>query len=375
MKPFRDGCRLFLGLAAAALILPACGHTHSGGVVNAPGVLQFLAATVQVDEEVAGGTVTLTVTRTGGSAGAVSVDYVTVVGSAGAGDFTAIATSTLNWLDGEAVAKSFTVSITPDAIPEGSEFFTAELSNATGSATIGPVLVCAVEILDTVDSPTSGVLQFSAASYPTAEGVNVTVTVTRTGGSTDAISVEVDINGGTAAGADYTDPPFPVTLNWGAGVGTAQSFDIAIVDDAIGAADAPVETILLLLQNPQNVTNPGLNLPVLGTTDDTSVNITDSDNTGTVAFTASAFTVAENSTPGTITVTRSGGTQGAASVEVSVTVAGTTAVGGGVDYNDLVPNPFVATWADGVGGDVDIFIGIVDRALSFAFEALIRMLG
>ncbi len=357
MRRFIDGVRLSLGLAVAALVLPACGSSSSSSAAALPGVLQFLSATIQVDEDDVAGIVTLTVTRTGGSSGAVSVDWATTVGSAGAADFTG-ASSTLTWAAGETADKSFTVNIATDALVEGSEFFSATLSNASGGATLGAITTAAVEILDVLDSPVSGVLQFSAATFPTAEGVVAIVTVLRTGGTTDDITVDVDLDGGggtAASPADYTDPGFPVTLSWAAGNNSPQTFNISIADD--GVDGAAVETILLTLLNP---TSSGT-LPALGTTQTAAVEITDGDAVGVMAFTTNAFSIAEDGTTGILTVTRSAGTLGAASVEVSVAVGG-TAVGGGVDYS--FTSPVLVSWAAGEGGPKDVNVSIVDDLTS-----------
>ena len=78
--------------------------------VAQPGTIALTSATYSVGE--AGPTVTITATRTGGSDGAVSVDYATSDGTATAGsDYTA-ASGTLNWSDGDAANKTFNISIT-----------------------------------------------------------------------------------------------------------------------------------------------------------------------------------------------------------------------------------------------------------------------
>src|SRR5262249_28623103 len=83
----------------------------------ANGQLQFSATGYSVNEWA--GTATITVTRTGGSDGPVSVDYVFGGGSATAGqDYTA-ASGTLLWAAGDSSSKSFTVPILEDTLVEG----------------------------------------------------------------------------------------------------------------------------------------------------------------------------------------------------------------------------------------------------------------
>ncbi len=97
-----------------------------------PGTLQFSAATYSVDE--GGTTAIITVTRTGGSNGGASVDYATSDGTATEGDDYTAASDTLNWADGDANSKTFTVSITDDLVVEDNEIVNLTLSNPTGCA-------------------------------------------------------------------------------------------------------------------------------------------------------------------------------------------------------------------------------------------------
>jgi hypothetical protein len=84
------------------------------------GSLQFSSATYSVGES--GGTSTITVTRTGGSSGTVTVDYATVAGGTATGGASCTAgidyittSGTLTFLDAE-VSKTFNVSICNDAV-------------------------------------------------------------------------------------------------------------------------------------------------------------------------------------------------------------------------------------------------------------------
>ena len=101
----------------------------------APGTLQFSAPTYSVNE--AGGTATITVTRTGGATGPVAVSYTTADGSATAGADYTPASGTLSWASGDTTAKTFAIAITNDAVVEGAEAVLLSLMNPTGGASLG----------------------------------------------------------------------------------------------------------------------------------------------------------------------------------------------------------------------------------------------
>ena len=120
MTPFRRSLRalaargILLALTAAAV--PACKHksSHAG-----PGSLGFSAPVFTANES--GTTVTITVTRTDGSVGAVTVDFFTGNGSATTGNDFISSSGQLSWADGEMGDRTFTVPITSDATVEGED--------------------------------------------------------------------------------------------------------------------------------------------------------------------------------------------------------------------------------------------------------------
>ena len=122
---------------------------NSGGPGGNPGELQLSAASYSVAEDVA--SLSVTVTRTNGSEGDVSVDYSTSDGSASAGQDYAASTGTLTLLDGE-TSQSFAIAILDDAEYEGDESFNLSLANATGGALIGNPSSATATISDN-DSP------------------------------------------------------------------------------------------------------------------------------------------------------------------------------------------------------------------------------
>jgi hypothetical protein len=107
--------------------------------------LGFVASLVKASE--LAGTIKVPVRRTGGSSGAVSVDYATGPGSAVSGsDYTATA-GTLSWADGDTTDKSVTIAIAADTPVEASESFTLNLTNPSAGANLATSQI-EIQILD-----------------------------------------------------------------------------------------------------------------------------------------------------------------------------------------------------------------------------------
>ena len=141
------GCREAFAVRGAGIFARSGARTSATneGVVesffavkpaNFPGLVQ-LTQTAQTVVE--GSAAVVTVSRTEGSFGEVSVNYATSNGTATAGaDYTA-ATGTVTWANGDTTDKTFTVLTTTDAIVEAPETFTVTLSNAVSAALGGPL--------------------------------------------------------------------------------------------------------------------------------------------------------------------------------------------------------------------------------------------
>ncbi|WP_022976195.1 choice-of-anchor D domain-containing protein [Nevskia ramosa] len=110
------------------------------------GALAFSASAVSVDENA--GTLTVTVQRSGGQAGAVGIHYVTVNGSALAGADYAATAGDLSWSAGDAADKTFTIPIVWDSLAERSENFRIELSAPTGGVKLNNPKVQRVTIVN-----------------------------------------------------------------------------------------------------------------------------------------------------------------------------------------------------------------------------------
>lgn len=117
----------------------------------AHGSLQLGATSYTVGE--AAGTVAITLTRTGGSDGAVGVRFATSNGSAVAGsDYTGVGT-TVSWADRDSASKTVRVTILNDTRIDGPESFKVTLSGATGAGPGSPAQA-SVNITDNEILPT-----------------------------------------------------------------------------------------------------------------------------------------------------------------------------------------------------------------------------
>ena len=299
-----------------------------------PGQFQFNNAIYSVGE--GGGQITITVTRTGGSDGAASVNYATSNGSATAGSDYNAAAGTLNFANGE-TSKTFTITITDDSLFEGNETVNLALTNPTGGATLGSPTTATLTIMENDPQPQPGQFQFSNSAYSVAEnGGLLTITVTRTNGSSGAVSVNYATTNGTAtAGSDYTAGVG--TLNFADGE-TSKTFTVTILNDTVVEGN---ETFTIALSSPTGGA-------VLGSPTTTTVTITDDDSiqpgAGKFRLDATAYTVSEGAGTITVTVQRYDGSTGTVTVECYTHVAGTAPYAGASDYQPTVE---VLTFAAG----------------------------
>jgi hypothetical protein len=121
--------------------------------------IQFTQSNFPVTEDVA--VVTLNLSRTGDTSGAVTVDYATADGTASERSDYTTALGTLRFAAGE-ITKSITILVNEDSKVEGPETFTVTLSNPTGGATLSCVNATAtISITDDASEPTTNVIDDS----------------------------------------------------------------------------------------------------------------------------------------------------------------------------------------------------------------------
>jgi Ca2+-binding RTX toxin-like protein len=110
------------------------------------GTLQFSSATYSAKEN--DGEVRITITRTNGADGEVSMDYTTAPGTATeSADYT-FTDGSLTFANGHAESQTFTVPIIDDTDVEGSETINLSLINPDGGATLSAPNTAVLTIVD-----------------------------------------------------------------------------------------------------------------------------------------------------------------------------------------------------------------------------------
>ncbi|MFK7997479.1 MAG: Calx-beta domain-containing protein, partial [Granulosicoccus sp.] len=321
---------------------PAMATVVINDVFNGePGTVQFVSDTLSVDET--DEELTISVSRTGGSDGALSVNFATSAGSATSGEDFASTSGTLTWEDGDGSPKSFTVAIVADSVSEESELFSATLSDATpfGDESIGAPATVEITINniepapepEPEPAPEPGTVQFVSDTATVDESAGtISVSVARTGGSDGAVSVSYEsIEGSAVAGDDFE--PISGQLQWADGEDDVRILTIAISVDDLVEVDEQFQVVL---------NNALPDETVLG--EPATLNLTIADDSvappGVLAFTTTAVTVAEADSIVELQVSRTEGSAG----EVSV---GYTTIARSADEADFQATSGRLYWADG----------------------------
>lgn len=102
---------------------------------NTAGSIQFSTLSAAVTED--SGNTQIIVHRSGGSAGAVEVNYAATAGSAAINSDYQLAVGTLSWADGESGGKTISLAVIDDNEIESDETIVVTLSNPTNGAVLG----------------------------------------------------------------------------------------------------------------------------------------------------------------------------------------------------------------------------------------------
>ncbi|MDM8567223.1 Calx-beta domain-containing protein [Candidatus Halobeggiatoa sp. HSG11] len=312
-----------------------------------PGVIQFSApADYKAAKDV--GNITLNVNRVYSKQGQVQVDYSTQDGTARVDtDYTAI-NGTLQWNDGDMSSKKITIPILATSQPE--KTLIVNLSNPTGKASLGAFPTANIQIVDSLSNPGTvippgGIIQFSAQEYQLSEDDgSVTITVTRTGNSKEAVEVFYTTENDTADNQDYV--AIKNSLSWVANETESKTFQINIYDDGLIEDN---ETVSLRLFNLTGKAELGPN---------STANLTIFDNDATtIKLSANNYQVNENDKAVTITATREGGKVD--QIMLAYETENITATAG-LDYTATSASSGILMWVSGDSGEKTFTIPIYD---------------
>jgi len=291
--------------------------------------------------------VSVSVNRSGGDVGATTVTYATADGTAVAGNDYTKTQGVLEWADGDSTAKSFSVPISNAKPFSGDKTFQIGLSNATSGAMIktGDATVTIVGS----SSAAVGTLQLSAANYSAAQSSgSLKITVNRTGGSNGAASVTYSTKNGTAvAGTDFTGASG--TLTWAAGDAAAKTFTVAISNATPFTGS---KTFSVSLSSPS--AGATVSSPATATV---AISGSGSAPVGSLQLTASSYAVNQSAGTLTVSVSRTGGSNGATSISYGTTNG--TAVAG----TDFTAASGTLQWANGETANKSFSIPISNATL------------
>jgi ribosomal protein L35AE/L33A len=333
-------------------------------LARGPGTIKFDEATFEVAESA--GQAVITVERSGGEDGAVTVHYATSDGTATAGqDYTA-ASGTLSWAAGDETRKTFTVPITDDATAEPVETIHLTLSSPTGGATIDSARGTSDLLILASDggsggggddnggddgghnggaAGTAGTIKFDQSDFQVLEnGGQAVVTVERSHGEHGAVTVHYATSDGTAtAGQDYTATSG--TLSWADGDGSNKVILVPILDDT---ATEGTETVQLTLSAPTGGASLDgerstalLSILEGGRSGDDNGDDHNHSLPGTIKFDERSFQAIESAGVARVAVERSGGDHGVVSVRFQ------TADGSAKAGEDYTVVSTILTWANG----------------------------
>lgn len=290
---------------------------------STPGTIDVDASSTVLE----GSDATVTLTRSVGTDGTVMVDYKTISGTAIETDYTPTS-GTAVFLPGE-TEKTITITTASDSLEsEGDEQFTFVIENPIGGASLGTTTTHTVTITDNV--PDYGTIEFSTLSQTVNEGDTVSIIVTRTG-SAGIVTVDYATVSGTAISTDFVEESGVLTFAEG---DTSETITIQTTPDEIEELTAEYFTVEL--SNPQG--GASLNSSADVHTVTISAEST-TPNYGTIEFASASQTVTEGDAV-TITVSRTGGSDGEVRVDYATAI-------GSADSSDFTAASGTLIFADG----------------------------
>ncbi|MEP9360968.1 Calx-beta domain-containing protein [Sphingomonas sp. KR3-1] len=286
-----------------------------------------------------------TVTRTGGTSAAASVEYgVDLDGTAASSDLApgAVLSGTVDFAAGE-TTKTISVAVKGDTTVEANETLSAHLYALSENAIVDDGDAIGTIVNDDV-LPSHISISDASVVEGNSGTSNLVFTVTRTGGTSAAASVEygVDLDG-TAASSDLA--PGAVlsgTVDFAAGE-TTKTISVAVKGDTTVEANETLSAHLYALSE-NAIVDDG---DAIGTI------VNDDVLPGHLSISDASVVEGNSGTSNLVfTVTRSGNTTGAASVEYGVDLDGTAA------SSDLAPGAVLSGTLDFAAGETTKTISV-----------------
>lgn len=293
---------------------PALGYQNNSPLTiiednSKPGVVGFSSPSYIVNQNA--GTATITVTRTNGTDGTVSINYKTINGTATNGvDYLAVS-NVLTFNPGVS-SRTFTVTILNGTTIQPDRTVGLVLSTVTGGAAIG----LTNSVLTIVNNNfASGHASFTYDGYFTNEPASPTgaaiIAINRLGGSAGTLQVTFAATNGTATnGFQFTG--VTNTFTWNSGDVSTKYASVPLKHDGIVTPDL---NVTLRLYNPLVNTRPNTN--ALGLNTNVLLTIGNIDFLGSVQFTTDRYSVKKYGGYALIPVIRTGGSAQTISVDYS----------------------------------------------------------
>ena len=307
--------------------------TAAGTIVNDDSTFAIAATDANKAEGDNGSTgFTFTVTRTGDTSAAASATYSLASNAADADDFGGtLPSGTVNFGAGQSTA-TITIKLSGDNDVEADENFTVTLDSVSGNGQITTATADGTIVNDDVQID----IALTATDADKAEGdsgtTSFTFLVTRTGMTAGTSSATFTVSGSGANGADANDfgGALPTgTVSFAAGE-TEQTITINVSGDTTFEAD---EDFVVTLSD-------AVDAEIFGAT---AAGVIRNDDVEPEVFNIAADNASRNEADGafTFTVTRSGNTSAAGSVDYSVSGSGANAADAD-DFGGTLPSGTVS---------------------------------
>lgn len=275
------------------------------GIIGANSTVSFTSSDFSVPRDISTGSALITIQRLGSTSGDAWVQFFTTTNGSATPGFDFIPVTNAVYFPTNATSESVLIPVINNPATQGDVTVGFALANPTNTALDTTLATTAtLTIVDTTPRP--GKLGFSASAYVAPEnGTNATITIVRTNGIGQQVSISFATSDGTAkAGTDY--------------VATNNTLRF-LEKETMKTFDVP------LLNNPNQTNDVILTLTLSSPTDGaqifgpSSVTLTILDENYDVSFDQGGYYVDETSGDQAIVVNRIGNTNGTIYVNYSTT--------------------------------------------------------